>query len=905
MNISELMEVARSDRKITWLRNALQTALKLEFSTLPPYLIALWSIKERNSAAYDSIRNHIAEEEMLHMALVCNLIVAMGGDPDLTSKDGVPAYPGPLPGMVQSDLEVFLQRFSNEALQVFLAIEYPENGPIDIGNDPRGNSGLDACVPRCAKTIGEFYTDILILFKKLSERGELPEFDTNRQLEYPVDFQGETERTAFIIDSLEDVERAIGIIKRQGEGTGATPIDTGIEDLSHYYRFLEVDRERKIIDEDGSFVFSDKPEGSIPFPTMVHPMATIPKGGYLRENVPDDDVWEDIENFDRTYSTMLIQIERAWTRSPEEGGGLSSLNNSIGTMFDLAPIAVRLMNKEIPGVSGETYGPCFRFNPDVELADEEDSDPNQSPTWEDDIKGLFNDGDVACMKRRGLDLSNYQDVKTNARAILTTLESGSMPPGSPWPQDWIDTFKLWVDNGAPEGGDSPIVVDRPGWSATSAPEAGSRYDDIWFVSPEVGWAVNSEGQILHTTNGGITWTQQFRTPMIGNRAVYLRCISFASNTKGWVGTLTDSYRMFRTVDGGNIWTYVANLPNNAPLAICGLYAVNELVVYASGTNFPTKDYPTRVMKTSDGGDSWTAIEMDAQASNLIDIYFFDEQEGFVVGGYSDKDNPGYEDVVPVVLHTQDGGQTWFNRVADLTFNPGEWGWKIYFVNTKVGYVSLESFDRGAVLRTTDGGMTWIRLPINDQQGNANLEGVGFIDEDRGWVGGWGDRNFMSGYTSATFDGGLNWKDANEVGRFINRFRLIGQPVTVGYASGRRVYKYIPERDADIVAPQVLAAGVDARSRMVASSGLETFTNTAEIVVRIPEGSQHAWLNIWNRFGMEVRVLLDESNPVEGDRTIVWDGLNDAGNSVPSGIYIFRLTVDSASDSGCFHLQKKE
>ena len=66
----------------------------------------------------------------------------------------------------------------------------------------------------------------------------------------------------------------------------------------------------------------------------------------------------------------------------------------------------------------------------------------------------------------------------------------------------------------------------------------------------------------------------------------------------------------------------------------------------------------------------------------------------------------------------------------MKFEPGKWGWKIYFVNENVGYVSLESFNRGAVLKATDGGTTWTCHPINNPQGNANLEGVGFITEDR-------------------------------------------------------------------------------------------------------------------------------------------------------------------------------
>jgi photosystem II stability/assembly factor-like uncharacterized protein len=532
--------------------------------------------------------------------------------------------------------------------------------------------------------------------------------------------------------------------------------------------------------------------------------------------------------------------------------------------------------------------------------------PNQAqrtPTWEDDIKGLFNDADISHMKRRGLDLSNFQDVKVNAQDIFDAVSSGFMPPPpNRWPQSKVDLFKQWIDAGAPQGG-TPSGGEKPGWSPTSAPEAGSRYDDIWFISPKVGWAVNSDGQILHTNDGGGSWVQQFRTPMIGTRAVYLRCVNFANAQKGWVGTLTDAYRMFWTQDGGTTWLLATNLPENAPRAICGLYAVNESVVYASGTNFPQKSYPTRVMKTANGGETWTAINMDSHASNLIDIFFFDENRGFVVGGRSDKDNPGYQDLTPVVLYTENGGQTWENQVDRLAFQPGEWGWKICFVNDNVGFVSLESFNRGAVLKTTDGGKTWTRHPINDQQNNANLEGVGFITEERGWVGGWGDAQFVNGYTSGTANGGLDWVNANEVGGFINRFRFLGNPVTVGYASGRMVYKYNPEGDPAAASPSLGGVSLAPRGAMLKTASLQRFTDTAEIDIELPDGARHAWVNIWNRFGLEVRLLLDEANPVGGARRLIWDGLDDAGNPAPAGIYIFRLTVDENADSGSFYLER--
>jgi photosystem II stability/assembly factor-like uncharacterized protein len=43
------------------------------------------------------------------------------------------------------------------------------------------------------------------------------------------------------------------------------------------------------------------------------------------------------------------------------------------------------------------------------------------------------------------------------------------------------------------------------WRKTNAPIFSSRTDDIWFATTEVGWAVNSNGQILKTEDGGNNW----------------------------------------------------------------------------------------------------------------------------------------------------------------------------------------------------------------------------------------------------------------------------------------------------------------------------------------------------------------------------------------------------------------
>jgi hypothetical protein len=65
-----------------------------------------------------------------------------------------------------------------------------------------------------------------------------------------------------------------------------------------------------------------------------------------------------------------------------------------------------------------------------------------------DIRPLFRDEpDVQAMKPMGLDLSSYDDVKTNANEIYSRLEDGSMPCDGEWPKEQVSLFKRWMDDG--------------------------------------------------------------------------------------------------------------------------------------------------------------------------------------------------------------------------------------------------------------------------------------------------------------------------------------------------------------------------------------------------------------------------------------------------------------------------
>ena len=102
--------------------------MQLEHATIPPYLTALYSLHPGNNSDALHILRVVVVEEMLHLTLVANVMNAVGGTPDLTQPDFVPAYPAYLPDG-EKDFQVDLQPFSKDAVKTFLKIERPAKAP--------------------------------------------------------------------------------------------------------------------------------------------------------------------------------------------------------------------------------------------------------------------------------------------------------------------------------------------------------------------------------------------------------------------------------------------------------------------------------------------------------------------------------------------------------------------------------------------------------------------------------------------------------------------------------------------------------------------------------------------------------------------------------------------------------
>ena len=68
-----------------------------------------------------------------------------------------------------------------------------------------------------------------------------------------------------------------------------------------------------------------------------------------------------------------------------------------------------------------------------------------------DIRPLFRDGDLQCMKPSGVDLGSpeWMCVPANAHSVFSVVSSGEMPPDAPWPAEKVSLFKEWMDAGFP------------------------------------------------------------------------------------------------------------------------------------------------------------------------------------------------------------------------------------------------------------------------------------------------------------------------------------------------------------------------------------------------------------------------------------------------------------------------
>ncbi|ALU44032.1 ferritin-like domain-containing protein [Pseudoalteromonas rubra] len=339
------------------LHHDLQLAIELEFSTLPVYLTALYSIKEgTNQCAYTVIRS-VVMEEMFHLTNAANLLIATGGSPAINSPEFLPTFPTKLPDG-ETWFEADLQKFSPTALRNFLKIEMP----ADLAK--AGDI-----------TIGEFYVGIERGLEALHNRygpALFPADCHDKQIAHKYYYGGGGEITP--ITDLDSANFALNAIVAQGEGVPekhwnpeqpfplgeTTGIDSGDHqlfmqprELSHYYRFNELLLGCRYVQ--GNTPNSGPTGPAIPIDyRQVYPVLKNPQPESYQ---PFEAIARLDTEFNLTLSLLLDQLHLAFNGQPD------ILVAAVGTMFGLKEKAQNMMRVPLPDGSGHHAAPTWRYIP--------------------------------------------------------------------------------------------------------------------------------------------------------------------------------------------------------------------------------------------------------------------------------------------------------------------------------------------------------------------------------------------------------------------------------------------------------------------------------------------------------------------------------------------------------------
>jgi len=329
----------------------LQSALKLEFATIPPYLSAAFSLTS-NTEIYQLIRR-IATEEMLHTTVVANLMNAIGIAPDITAA--VPEYPYDLT-VLDPPLHLDLCSFSFELVKkLFMRIETPEH-PVSFPTT--------ALVQR-PKTIGQFYADII----EIIQDDTIPDLFKNAQRDAykqipvampfkPIAYTSNQDTQTyplkadidFVIKDKASAVRHLSWVVDQGEG--GAPFDplTAEGIPGHFYRFESILKGRYLIKDATvpklGYSFSG---GNVPFlPAGVHEFDANAK---IKDYTDYPRVERQMKRFNENYTRMINSLQTAFNcPSPQQQEqARAAYDLAVGNMRSMPNIAANIIQKAQEG----------------------------------------------------------------------------------------------------------------------------------------------------------------------------------------------------------------------------------------------------------------------------------------------------------------------------------------------------------------------------------------------------------------------------------------------------------------------------------------------------------------------------------------------------------------------------
>lgn len=226
------------------------------------------------------------------------------------------------------------------------------------------------------------------------------------------------------------------------------------------------------------------------------------------------------------------------------------------------------------------------------------------------------------------------------------------------------------------------------WNKLASPGHYQYTRSFFFFNELVGYSLGggtSEGSSLYkTTNGGISWFKQGTTNY-----------NFTGNLHFFTpdyGIITGENGTLESTDGGNSWAKLNNI------SLSKVQFINDTVGYAFSFGYYSYG---KLYRTDDAGKNWTPV-LTSNSNDLQYFNFVNKDLGFVISQN-------------VAKKTTDGGGSWTN----LNIPNGGYNY-IKFYNDQIGFI-YDNFNH-FTYKTHNGGATWQILEDLDEIYDINFNG---------------------------------------------------------------------------------------------------------------------------------------------------------------------------------------
>jgi photosystem II stability/assembly factor-like uncharacterized protein len=237
------------------------------------------------------------------------------------------------------------------------------------------------------------------------------------------------------------------------------------------------------------------------------------------------------------------------------------------------------------------------------------------------------------------------------------------------------------------------------------------------------WLGANNRVVLRQDDGESVWKRS-RVGATSGSLNGLNDIAFPDAAHGWA--VGDGGTIIHTADGGRTW---AAQESGVSMALDQVTFADSRCGFIVGVD--------TILATTDAGASWVQQWVAGglpQSTWIVAVASVDGQRAWAI-----DDRGG-------VAFTTDGGNLWERtRVATHADSPCD----VAFVDNSYGWIAAVS----AVLRTSDGGLTWSR-----QATLRSVFAIAFADEAHGWS--------VGDVILRTRDGGSSWQDVTPR-RYVN------------------------------------------------------------------------------------------------------------------------------------------